>query len=166
MCLREKLRVRNLFLYAVCLVGRSVLMQILTWNIRGLGSSVKKRFLSKLIKKRKPSMVCIQETKMEQVDRMVIQRIWGSVDMDFTSSSAVGTSGGLLTKWNKDFFKTDSVISHRYFTLMQGVVNKVFPCIIVNVYAPNDVVARRVLWDELQGLKRNYQVPWCVGGGF
>ncbi|KAI8569700.1 hypothetical protein RHMOL_Rhmol02G0297800 [Rhododendron molle] len=72
-------------------------------------------------------MVCVQETKLEQVDKIAIQRIWGNADLDFASASAVGASGGLLTIWNKEFFTADSVISHRNFILVQGVVNKVFP---------------------------------------
>lgn len=43
------------------------------------GSSIKKRFLYKLIKKRKPDMVFIQETKMESLDRSVVQRTFGVV---------------------------------------------------------------------------------------
>lgn len=141
-------------------------MQIITWNIRGLGSSVKKRFLSKLIKRRKPSMVCVQETKLEFLDRIAVLKLWGNSDVDFACSSAVGASGGLLTIWCKEFFRAESVISHRSFILMQGVINGDFPCIFVNVYAPNDVVDRRGVWDELLRLKGNSQIPWCMGGDF
>ncbi|KAI8527621.1 hypothetical protein RHMOL_Rhmol12G0089800 [Rhododendron molle] len=41
-----------------------------------------------------------------------------------------------------------------------------FPCIIVNVYAPNITLARRNLWEELLALKANHQNPWCIGGDF
>lgn len=46
--------------------------------------------------------------------------------------------------WNKEFFKADNIITHRSFTLLQGVINKVFPYTLVNIYAPNDVVNRRI----------------------
>ena len=50
-------------------------MQITTWNIRGLGSNVKKRFLAKLIKKRKPDMMFVQETKLEAVESFAVQNM-------------------------------------------------------------------------------------------
>lgn len=71
----------------------SVLMQIISWHIRDMGSSIKKRFLFKLIRKRKPDMVCLQETKLESVDRLAIQKIWGGNNIDFACSSSVGASG-------------------------------------------------------------------------
>lgn len=68
-------------------------MQIISWNIRGFGSSVKKRFVSKLIKKRKPDMILIQETKMESIDRFIVQKLWGNGDFEFAFSEASGASG-------------------------------------------------------------------------
>lgn len=53
----------------------------ISWNIRGLGSSVKKRFLFKLIKKkRRPDMVFVQETKLEIIDVFAV-RNYGVVGM-------------------------------------------------------------------------------------
>lgn len=43
--------------FVVVQKGYCVSMQIISWNIIGLGSFVKKKFLSKLIKRRKPNMV-------------------------------------------------------------------------------------------------------------
>lgn len=71
-------------------------MQIISWNIRGMGSFVKKRILSKLVKRRKPDMVLLQETKLELVDRAIAQRIWGGLNLDFVFSGSVGASGGFI----------------------------------------------------------------------
>lgn len=79
-------------------------MQIISWNIRGLGSSIKKRFLYKLIKKRKPDVVFVQETKLENLDYVTIQRLWGSGDFDFAFSSSSAASGGLVVIWRKASF--------------------------------------------------------------
>lgn len=50
--------------------------------------------------------------------------------------------------------------------MFQGMVSNIFPCTIVNVYALNEVVNRRILWDELRALKANSNSPWCIGGDF
>lgn len=141
-------------------------MQIISWNIRGLGSSIKKWFLFKLIKKRKLDVVFVQETKLENVDVFAIQKIWGHGEFDFACLSAIGASGGLLVIWNKEFFKADYVITHRSFIMLQGVIYNVFPCTLINIYVPNDVANRRILWEELLGLKINSPTLWCVGGDF
>lgn len=137
-------------------------MQILSWNIRGLGSFSKKRFLSKLIKKKRPDMVFIQETKLESVDRLAIQRIWGVSNVDYACSNSEGASGGLLTIWNSSFFKPVNVTVNRSFILLQGTIDN-FPCIIVNIYAPNVALARHVLWDDYWHVKQSIRIHGVLG---
>lgn len=108
-------------------------------------------------------MVFVQETKLESVERIEIQRIWGSSYMEFTSSSAVGAYGGLLIIWNNDIFKEENAIIQRHFIVLQGALYG-FPCILVNAYAPNDVRSRRTLWEDIFAIKANSQIPRCVGG--
>lgn len=95
-------------------------MHIITWNIRGLESDKKKRFLSKLIKKRKPDIIFVQETKLENVERIVVQRLWARGDFEFACSNLERASGGLLTIWNRDFFRVENFILHRSFILLEG----------------------------------------------
>lgn len=42
-------------------------MKIISWNIRGIGSSLKKRFISKIIRERSPDVLFLQETKVESL---------------------------------------------------------------------------------------------------
>ncbi|KAH7864902.1 hypothetical protein Vadar_031844 [Vaccinium darrowii] len=97
-------------------------MKIISWNIRGLGSSVKKRFLSKLIKEREPDIVMIQETKLETIERKTAQKLWGSTEVGFTESGAIGASGGILILWNKELFKPQSITTNRHFIIVTGVL--------------------------------------------
>lgn len=111
-------------------------------------------------------MILIQESKLEAVDRITLLRLWGNGEMEFACSNAIGASGGLITIWNKSFFRAENIVVHRHFILVQGSVNNNFPCVIVNVYAPNDTVSRRGVWEELVTLKAISQLPWCLGGDF
>ncbi|XP_028083304.1 uncharacterized protein LOC114284569 [Camellia sinensis] len=36
----------------------------------------------------------------------------------------------------------------------------------VNIYAPNEVLGRRQLWESLVGIHQHFPNPWCVGGDF
>lgn len=56
-------------------------MKIISWNIRGSGSSVRKRLVSKLIKDRNPDVLLLQETKIESFESSVFQRTCGSSDV-------------------------------------------------------------------------------------
>jgi len=43
-------------------------MKIVSWNVRGLGGFEKRREVWKLVSEKSPFIVCIQETKLENVD--------------------------------------------------------------------------------------------------
>lgn len=92
-----------------------------------MGSFTKKKFLFKLIKKRKPDMIFVQETKLEDIDRFDVQKLWGNGNFEFAYSKSNGASGGLLSIWNKEFLRATSIIIHRSFILVEGVINNAFP---------------------------------------
>lgn len=69
-----------------------------------MGSFVKKFFLHKLIKRRRPDLICVQETKLGSLDRFAVHKIWGNGNFEFACSNSIGASGGLLMVWNNDFF--------------------------------------------------------------
>lgn len=80
------------------------LIKILSWNIRGLGSNLKKRFVNELIKSRKPDIMFVQETKIEIMHTDWVERMWDNNNMDFMFVEAESASGGLVTMWNRDCF--------------------------------------------------------------
>lgn len=65
-------------------------MIILSWNIRGLGSRVKKRFQIKIIKDRRPNIMFIQESKLEQVELSDYQRFGGNLGVAGVFSKSEG----------------------------------------------------------------------------
>ncbi|KAI8567427.1 hypothetical protein RHMOL_Rhmol02G0121300 [Rhododendron molle] len=106
----------------------------------------------------------MQETKLDSVDRSVTQNLWGGNNFEFRCSNLVGASGGILTLWKNDFFRATNIIIHRSFILLQGVLFNNFPCVLVTIYAPNEVVGHRELWEDLMRIKANIHEPWCIGG--
>jgi hypothetical protein len=46
-------------------------MKIISWNVRGLGGSEKRREVSQLVREKKPFILCIQETKLSIIDGLV-----------------------------------------------------------------------------------------------
>ena len=52
-------------------------MNIVSYNVRGLGRGVKWTTIRRLVKKHQEDMLCIQETKKEQIDKTMCQALWG-----------------------------------------------------------------------------------------
>jgi len=75
-------------------------MKIISWNVRGLGSFEKRREVSKLVREKKPFILCLQESKLAVFDTTVCKAIRGNVIADFSFQPSVGASGGLVTIWD------------------------------------------------------------------
>ncbi|GMP67950.1 hypothetical protein CsSME_00027743 [Camellia sinensis var. sinensis] len=52
-------------------------MEIVSWNVRGLGSRKKRGIIRDFLRKHQPDIVIFQETKVEVCDRTFIKSIWG-----------------------------------------------------------------------------------------
>ena len=135
------------------------LMKFILWNIRGMGSGVKKRFVSKLISNRNPDFILIQESKMEKVEKRMIHNLWKGAQIQFAISEAEGQSGGLISIWRADKFREESTMVSKHFIIVNGTYLGDFKCSIVNIHAPSDIGERKRLWDELLLLKSHFVDP-------
>lgn len=85
-------------------------MKIISLNIRGLGAVNKKEWVKELCKREKPDIIGIQETKMKDVSKQLVSKLWGIEDGDFVFVPATGRSGGLLLIWNTRNLKCEFVV--------------------------------------------------------
>ncbi|KAL8512034.1 hypothetical protein ACS0TY_018481 [Phlomoides rotata] len=53
-------------------------MKILSYNIRGAGRKEKIREIREMVMNLKTEICCLQETKVEKVDRRFCKSIWGN----------------------------------------------------------------------------------------
>lgn len=103
------------------------------------------RSIKKFVRDRKIEVLLIQETKRSNIDDGFIKFLWPTEDVGFLEVGAEGSAGGLLCLWNPEVFELKECCSNRGFSLMAGILNRSFECVIVNVYAPNDDIGRRLL---------------------
>ena len=75
-------------------------MKIITWNIRGSGSSEKRRIIKRLLCRVNPDLVVLQEVKKEVVDRQLIGNLWKSRFKEWLLLPSVGRAGGILVIWD------------------------------------------------------------------
>jgi hypothetical protein len=79
-------------------------MILCSFNIRGLGGAVKKSIIRNLIRKERVEFLAIQETKLEIVTDSICYAIWGDNNCNWAYLPASGSSGGILSLWNKSIF--------------------------------------------------------------
>lgn len=125
-------------------------MKVGSFNVRGLGSEVKKCEIASFCSKFCLDFCCLQETKIEQFSDRVGKRIWRDKDIRWCTEGAVGRSGGILTCWDDQKFACVSswnlggavIVNGRWRTTSEEVC-------IINVYASCIREEKRNLWDKL-----------------
>ncbi|XP_028125261.1 uncharacterized protein LOC114322196 [Camellia sinensis] len=141
-------------------------MKLLSWNIRGIGRPAKRRKIRKLLLDKTIDMVLLQETKQSSTNILWVKSIWPRDKFEFMAVDAEGLAGGLICIWDPDFFHLSDCCCTRSFILLSGKIQNSFDCVIINIYASNDVVRRKELWVTLLNLKHSFPKPWCLGGDF
>ena len=69
-------------------------MNILSYNIRGLGRGIKWASIRNLVGKLKVDLLCLQETKRDSFDKAACQALWGHPDIAWEWHPAVNSAGG------------------------------------------------------------------------
>ena len=127
-------------------------MKIFSWNTRGSGSSSKRRAIKKTICKVDPDIVVLQETKREEVNRLLVGSLWRSRFKKWIVLPAVGSAGGILIMWDVRRVKVlDSLLGDFTASILvasEGSNSWWF----TGVYGPSKACFRDRFWDELAGL--------------
>jgi exonuclease III len=72
---------------------------ILIWNARGLNSKARRDVVRYVILSSQAEIVCIQETKVANMNQPLFLSVFGSAFDKFVDLPAQGTRGGVLIAW-------------------------------------------------------------------
>jgi exonuclease III len=72
---------------------------ILFWNVRGLNGIVRQDVVRNLVISSKIDVMCLQETKMEDISRINVIQMCGRDFSNFIFLPSVSASGGILLVW-------------------------------------------------------------------
>ncbi|KAH7660831.1 Exodeoxyribonuclease III protein [Dioscorea alata] len=75
-------------------------MKILSWNVRGLGRPSKRHLVKDFIFSSRADVVCLQESKLQDLHTSTWRSIGGSRLNTFDFLPALGTSGGIIIAWD------------------------------------------------------------------
>lgn len=124
-------------------------MNLVSWNCRGMGSSLKTNAVRDLLKSEHPDILLLQETKINDQDFknfLKINKIY-----EGTTISASGASGGIGTIWDKRNWKLLSQ-KHSSWWLRSDVQNvtKTEEYTIYNIYAPHQLHDKAACWNSIK----------------
>ncbi|GMI72221.1 hypothetical protein HRI_000891400 [Hibiscus trionum] len=142
-------------------------MKVLSWNIRGLGTSSKCRAVQRIVRQHQVEMVFLQETKLELITEQIVKKVWHSDNFVFVFAPAVGRSGGLLVVWEATRFQLEKTeVQQQYIALWGRWVMDDWKCGMMNIYAPCSIDGQRELWENIVIESQKIALPWCVAGDF
>jgi exonuclease III len=139
-----------------------------SYNVRGLGGGVKRRRIRELVNKERLDVLALQETKLGSVEVATCRGLWGGDNVRWVCNPALGRSGGLLILWNGSKGKlVYSFQGQGFLGVCLDWGEAKIRCIIINVYAPCNLAAKKQLWVEILVARWSYVCDhWCILGDF
>ncbi|PWA75159.1 Aminotransferase-like mobile domain-containing protein [Artemisia annua] len=109
----------------------------------------------------------IQETMLVDSASFDFSQVGGNELVGVDYFKAVGKSGGLISMWNpRKFLKVSSVVDNNFIVTTGSLIEDGSVINVVNVYAPQKVRDKRLLWDRLKGLIQGMSGMWVLLGDF
>ncbi|XP_071708090.1 uncharacterized protein [Rutidosis leptorrhynchoides] len=142
-------------------------MRLASWNTRGLGNKSRGRMAGALVNLFQVEFLAIQETMVQSVSQPVLNEVWRHYAFDAIQVGATGRSGGLVSIWRSDFFSLIKCWKTKYWiaTIMRYLPSNNL-ILIVNVYAPQQEQAKKIVWSQLTIVAHNWPGPLCYLGDF
>ncbi|KAJ9704109.1 hypothetical protein PVL29_005411 [Vitis rotundifolia] len=142
-------------------------LKILSWNVRGVNDSSKRKLIKSIVRKQKVDLLCIQETKMQVMSEGVVRSLGSGIFLDWRVLNAIRSAGGILICWDKrsmeilEWEEGQFSISCKFKNVDDGVV-----WVFTGVYGPFSREERECLWEEIRAIRGLWEEPWCLGGDF
>ncbi|XP_039145509.1 uncharacterized protein LOC120282722 [Dioscorea cayenensis subsp. rotundata] len=134
------------------------------WNCRGVSSPDTTSRILYLLKKLKPAIFCLVETRAND-NRL--QRFCSKIKdpWKWVAVLAEGFSGGIIIIWNKNIGVVTPLVSSRYALHLVVTASNSNSWILSTIYNSNVIHNQRLLWKELSGMN-SLNLPWVIMGDF
>lgn len=142
-------------------------IKLLNWNVCGLNCAARREAVKIMIQEAGPQIICLQETKLDNVTSFLAMEFLGHPCMCFKYLPAESTRGGILVAWNKDFVEAESPIRQLYtlsLNLTMKLSNVAFK--ITTVYGPTEDSLKPSFLAELVDCQPPFGMPWLCLGDF
>ena len=142
-------------------------MNVLSINIRGIGSRGKLGWINNMKNDVVVTFLGLQETKSDNISSGLMSSYWGGMGFEFEYVNSIGNSGGILSVWDTTFFSKDQVLKDTNFLLVSGMLaDRKSRMNFLNVYAPQNNYDKRNLWEKISRVIQAGQGWWIIFGDF
>ena len=142
-------------------------LRILIWNVRGANNRKKIKIIKSLIKDDKVDLVCLQETKIQEMSVVMVRSLGVGRFLDWVALNSNGAVGGILIFWDNRVLKLLGVEMGE-FSLSCKFKNGAneLTWVFTGVYGPVVGSSREDFWEELGAIRGLWQDPRYLGGDF
>ncbi|KAH7684024.1 RNA-directed DNA polymerase protein [Dioscorea alata] len=142
-------------------------MKILSWNVRGLGRSSKCHFVKEFILSSHADILCLQESKLQEIHISTWKSIGGSRLNTFDFILAIGSAGGIILAWDSSQV-VGTLLHKRSFSITLEFTNQsdntIWAC--TGVYGPSSRPLKDDFRNELRTIGNLHSLPWVICGDF
>lgn len=111
--------------------------KFLSWNMRGSHSEDKLHCVCRLVRKYRPLVVGLQETKREVVDFVTARSLWGNKPHKWIFLPSRGASGGLLLLWDAEAINVVDILKGSFsLSILCSLVGSLNSWACTVVYGP------------------------------
>lgn len=141
--------------------------QFISWNVRGLNDRRKRIAIRQTILIEKPDIVCMQETKLSQMNSSLLNQICGRRYDEHRVINAIGTRGGILIATRSAQFQiVDTKATACCLSVWLQDRKDSSSFWFTGVYGPSSPHTRVEFLEEIKSHKPQDATPWILGGDF
>ena len=112
-------------------------IKILSWNVRGVNDSEKRKVIKNLIRTNRVDLVCLQETKVQEMNVDMVCSLEVGRFLNWTALNAEGSVGGILLYWDKRRISmVDSMVGSFSVSCLFKMAEDGFQWAFTGVYGP------------------------------
>ena len=141
------------------------MMQMVSWNCRGLGNPTKAEEIKDLLKTESADILMLQETKIEGELLLNISNTKWKFDSG-KAISARGTAGGIGTFWSQKLFSLERSheFQHWIFTELRHKASNIVLALF-NLYVPVHYEEKKECWKSLSAYLELHNLQNLILGG-
>jgi len=141
--------------------------KILSWNVRGINSSLKWNSVRNKVVESGCDILCLQETKKASFDMQSLKNICPASFDNFVCLPSVGASGGMLVAWKGVFFEGTLVFQNEFaMSLEFKSPHNGNYWLLTNIYALCTPDGKRDFCDWFKNIQMPDEQDWIIVGDF
>jgi exonuclease III len=145
-------------------------LSILNWNVRGANSPAKRQAIQLFVSDKPCNIVCLQETKIEDMTRSLVVELLGPRFGDnFIALPADGTRGGVLVACTADYQITkENLLFNCCYSITATILHRsdLTTWSMTAVYGPQEDGLKQDFMQEIRHIKGMVQDRWVLLGDF